>query len=213
MGKEAISLPPESLPGYKAASHLDIDPRMREEELEDLIRSKDNFIEKIIEKLDYQVKRGSWTMSWEERLALISLLDKIASKNKELDGIAEELAIQIEEISKNNDRLQQDIFDVKDLARYTLQELSRRVSAIEDRKIKKGKSASEHLDHLFADMELLGRKQVSFLEASKILNIGKSRMKQLKPNIALDGRFIIVKSRSHKQKELIRLSKYHKLIN
>jgi hypothetical protein len=213
MNKEAVSLPLESLPCYQAANDLGIVPLTREEELEDLIRSKDNFIEKIIEKLDHQVKRGSWTMNWEERLALISLLDKITSKNKELDGIAKELAVQIKELSKDNDRLQQDIFDVKDLARYTLQELSRRVNAIEDKKIKKGKSASEHLDHLFADMELLGRKQVSFLEASKILNIGKSRMKQLKPNIALDGRFIIVKSKSHKQKEMIRLSKYHKLIS
>jgi hypothetical protein len=151
-------------------------------------------------------------MNGEERLALVSLLDKIASIKKELDGTASGLAIQIEELSKDNDRLHQDIFDVKELARYTLKELSRRLTAIEDKNMKKGESASKHLDQLFEDMEILGRKQVSFLEASKMLNIGKPRMKQLKPIIALDGRFIIVKSRSHKQKEMIRLSKYHKII-
>ncbi|VVB63978.1 Uncharacterised protein [uncultured archaeon] len=212
MDREMVSLPPESLPGYQEGNDLDVVPRAREDELEDIIRSKDNFIEKIIEKLDHQVKHGSGVISGEERLTLISLLDKITCKNKELDGIANELSIQIEELTKGNGRLQQDIIDVNELARYTLRELSRRITAIEDKKIKKSKSASVHLDKLFEDMEILGRKQVSFLEASKILNIGKSRMKQLKPNIALDGRFIIVKSRSHKQKELIRLRKYHKLI-
>jgi hypothetical protein len=211
MSKEMVSLLPESLPGYQADNDLDLIPRTREEELEDIIRSKDNCIEKIIEKLDHQVKHARG-MSGEERLALISLLDKIASNKKELDSTAKGLAIQIEELSKADEKLQLDIFDVKDLARYTLKELSKRITAIEDKEIKKGVSASKHLDQLFADMEILGRKQVSFLEASKILNIGKSRMKQLKPNIAHDERFIIVKSRSHKQKEMIRLSKYHKLI-
>jgi hypothetical protein len=211
MSKEMVSLLPESLPGYQADNDLDLIPRTREEELEDIIRSKDNCIEKIIEKLDHQVKHARG-MSGEERLALISLLDKIASNKKELDSTAKGLAIQIEELSKADEKLQLDIFDVKDLARYTLKELSKRITAIEDKEIKKGVSASKHLDQLFADMEILGRKQVSFLEASKILNIGKSRMKQLKPNIAHDERFIIVKSRSHKQKVMIRLSKYHKLI-
>ena len=120
------------------------------------------------------------------------------------------VAIQIEELSKADEKLQLDIFDVKDLARNIFKELSKRITAIEDKEIKKGVSASKHLDQLFADMEIIGRKQVSFLEASKV--IGKSRMKQLKPNIAHDGRFIIVKSRSHKQKEMIRLRKYHNLI-
>jgi hypothetical protein len=212
MGKDLVSLPPESLPAYQAANDLDLISRTREMELEDIIRSKDNCIEKIIEKLDHQVKYRSGGMNGEERLALVSLLDKIASIKKELDGTASGLAIQIEELSKDNDRLHQDIFDVKELARYTLKELSRRLTAIEDKNMKKGESASKHLDQLFEDMEILGRKQVSFLEASKMLNIGKPRMKQLKPIIALDGRFIIVKSRSHKQKEMIRLSKYHKLI-
>ena len=212
MGKEVVSLLPEFLPAHLEANDLDIIPRTREEELEDIVRSKDNCIEKIIEKLDHQVKYRSGGMNGEEHLDLLILLDKITSNKKELDGIAKELAIQIEELSKDNDRLHQDILDVKDLAIYTLKELSRRVTAIEDKNIKKGESASEHLDQLFEDMEILGRKQVSFLEASKILNIGKPRMKQLKPIIALDGRFIIVKSRSHKQKEMIRLSKYLKII-
>ena len=212
MGKEVFSLSLGSFPAFQAANDLNITSRTKEEELEDIIRSKDNCIERIIEKLDHQVKHGSWGMNGEERLALMSLLDKIASNKRELDGTARGLAIQIEELSKADKKLQQDIFDVNDLARYTLQELSKRITAIEDKEIKKGVSASKHIDQLFADMELIGRKQVSFLEASKILNLGKSRMKQLKPNIAHDERFIIVKSRSHKQKEMIRLRKYHNLI-
>jgi hypothetical protein len=81
-------------------------------------------------------QNGIWGMNGAERLALISLLDKIASNNKELDNTAKGLAIQIEELSKADKKLQKDIFDVKDLARYTLQELSKRIRLL---KIKRSK--------------------------------------------------------------------------
>lgn len=61
------------------------------------------------------------------------------------------------------------------------------------------------LDALYTEMEILGRKQVSFAEAAKILRVTRQRVQQLKAAIALDQRFIIVPSESHKQRLLIRL--------
>jgi hypothetical protein len=40
MGKDLVSLPPESLPAYQAANDLDLISRTREMELEDIIRSR-----------------------------------------------------------------------------------------------------------------------------------------------------------------------------
>jgi hypothetical protein len=61
------------------------------------------------------------------------------------------------------------------------------------------------LDELYKEMIAIGRKQTDFATAARMVKRSKGRMIQLKSAIALDQRFILVPSESHKQKVLIRL--------
>lgn len=61
------------------------------------------------------------------------------------------------------------------------------------------------LDELYAEMQAIGRKQVDFATAARMVKRSKSRMLQLKAEIGQDMRFVLVPSESHSQKVLIRL--------
>ena len=61
------------------------------------------------------------------------------------------------------------------------------------------------LDELYSEMQAIGRKQVDFATAAKMVKRSKSRLLQLKPEIGQDMRFILVPSESHSQKVLIRV--------
>jgi hypothetical protein len=59
------------------------------------------------------------------------------------------------------------------------------------------------LDKLF---NLINRKQVYFPEAAELLKVTRQRIHQLKAAIALDNRFVLIKSESYKNRSLIRLA-------
>ena len=61
------------------------------------------------------------------------------------------------------------------------------------------------LDDLYKEMVAIGRKQVDFATAARMVKRSKSRMLQLKGMIGQDMRFVLVPSESHSQKVLIRL--------
>lgn len=60
-------------------------------------------------------------------------------------------------------------------------------------------------DRLFEAMALVGRRQVTFAEAGKLLRVTRQRVHQAKRDIAADTRFELSRSGSHKQRLLIRL--------
>ena len=64
---------------------------------------------------------------------------------------------------------------------------------------------SKLLDELYAEMTAIGRKQVDFKTAARMIKRSKSRLLQIKPLIGQDMRFVLVPSESHSQKILIRL--------
>jgi hypothetical protein len=66
-------------------------------------------------------------------------------------------------------------------------------------------TAKDHLDRLFLEMHRLGHKQVRMKDAARILGLSVPQMKNIKPHIGDDARFVIVKDPSHKQRHLIRL--------
>lgn len=74
-------------------------------------------------------------------------------------------------------------------------------------KLEKGsiEEDSPLLDDLYREMIAIGRKQVDFATAARMVKRSKGRIVQLKAAIALDSRFIILPSESHSQKNLIRL--------
>jgi hypothetical protein len=61
------------------------------------------------------------------------------------------------------------------------------------------------IDELYNHMKAVGLKQTTFAGAAKILKVTKGRVHQFKAAIALDQRFIIAQSESHKQRLVIRL--------
>lgn len=61
------------------------------------------------------------------------------------------------------------------------------------------------LDDLHKEMIAIGRKQVDFATAARMVKRSKSRMLQLKGMIGQDMRFMLVPSETHSQKVLIRL--------
>ncbi len=64
---------------------------------------------------------------------------------------------------------------------------------------------SKVIDELYKEMKAQGRRQTDFATAARMTKRTKGRLHQLKAAIALDPRFIIVRSESHSQKLLIRL--------
>lgn len=65
-------------------------------------------------------------------------------------------------------------------------------------------------DRLFEAMALVGRRQVTFSEAGKLLAITRQRVHQAKGALAADTRFEIIQSGSHRQRLLIRLKEVRK---
>ena len=70
---------------------------------------------------------------------------------------------------------------------------------------KEPEEESPLLDELYKEMVAIGRKQTDFATAARMVKRSKSRMLQLKAAIALDQRFILVPSKSHSQRNIIRL--------
>lgn len=84
----------------------------------------------------------------------------------------------------------------------SISEDRRRLAKLENRPIK------EHtplIDELYSHMRSVGLKQTTFSGAAKILKRSKGRINQLHPALAMDKRFIIIQSESHKQRLLIRI--------
>jgi hypothetical protein len=70
-----------------------------------------------------------------------------------------------------------------------------------------GRARTHYHPHqnLFKEMAAIGRKQVDFATAARMVKRSKSRMLQLKGMIGQDMRFVLVPSETHSQKVLIRV--------
>ena len=99
-------------------------------------------------------------------------------------------------------QLEKDLAEFEDLRGSEIAEDRRRLAKLEN----PHKPQDAHLlDELYAEMQAIGRKQVDFATAAKMVKRSKSRLLQLKPEIGQDMRFVLVPSESHSQKVLIRV--------
>ena len=188
---------------FRLASDLGPSPDEREE-FATKIRSKDAELEELRE-----AKSGA--MKPKERQALVLLLSDIRKENEDLKEQAVKQAGQIEDLTKALKDIQEDIEQIRDDFPRLLAEDRRRLKLLEDGPdLSENDTIRSHIDELYTHMEAIGRKQVSFKEASRCLNLSKTRVLQFKTVIALDDRFIIVPSETHKQRKWIRLRKYYK---
>jgi len=201
---------PQEMPGFLPA--LEIPPRniTREEELEEEVRQSKVETMQVLELLgseQTQARRPAATgpkpQEWQ---ALQTVISDLLEANVELQATAKRQAKQIEDLEKAKKDLQQDIAEIREYFPKLVAEDRVRLTVLEQGPTtSEPKTVKSHLDGLYDHMKAIGRKQVSFREAAKILEISKQRLHQFKAAIALDTRFMIVDSQSHKQKELIRL--------
>mgnify|MGYP000851691254 CR=1 FL=1 len=106
--------------GFQPASELG-PSASREEMLEDLVRSQAAQIEKLREEGARQAESPG--IRPEEKQALVQLLSDLGERIKELELLAAKQARQIEEMDNVNNRLEQQITDVKGLAKDRISEL------------------------------------------------------------------------------------------
>lgn len=102
-------------------------------------------------------------------------------------------------------QLEKEVADLRQLDSFRMNQI------VEDRqRLKKLEHPHEPqdpkiLDDLYKEMVAIGRKQVDFATAARMVKRSKSRMLQLKALIGQDMRFVLVPSESHSQKVLIRI--------
>jgi len=195
-----------SLPSFQLASELPPSPT-REQVLEDKIREQATQLERL---QDDGPQKKATGIKPDDLQKLIILFNTFDGRIKELEQLTKKHAIQIDDLTKDVRDTQEDIEQIRDYFPRLMAEANRRLKALEaEPSLKESATAQAHIEELYEHMETVGRKQVSFKEASRCLNLSKSRTLQLKTAIALDDRFIIIPSESHKQKRLIRLRKYY----
>ncbi len=106
--------------GFQPASELGPSPS-REEMLEDLVRAQAAQKERLSEDEPRQAEIPG--IRPEEKQALVQLLSDLGERIKELELLAAKQARQIEEMDNVNNRLEQQITDVKGLAKDRISEL------------------------------------------------------------------------------------------
>jgi hypothetical protein len=128
-------------------------------------------------------------------LLLSQALDRLAAL-EERDHQREE---EIAGLREENRALREEIALERAYDRQRLARLEKPGPALRE------ETASQHLNTLFLEMRRLNLRQVRMKDAARILGLSVPQMKNVKPHIGDDPRFVIVKDPSHKQRHLIRL--------
>ena len=202
-------IPDAQLPGFMPASQILPKNLNREEELEEQVRqdaAEKERLKELLSRAKITQPAGIKPQEWQ---ALQIVISDLLEAKKDLQSTVKKLTLQIEDLQKANRDLQQDIVDIRALFTEMMAEDRRRIKALElGPDNTDNATAKAHVDELYNHMKAIGRKQISFKDASRCLKLSKSRILQLKAVIILDDRFVVVQSESHKQKELIRLREY-----
>jgi uncharacterized coiled-coil protein SlyX len=153
--------------------------------------------------------QGAIIIRPEEKQALIELLSSLGKRVEDLERLMAKQSREIDDLKKAKKEAQKDIAWIQESFPPQIAESKRRLKALEEGPdLSDNTTVQGHITDLYDNMKAIGLKQVSFREASRCLKLSKSRVLQFKAAIALDTRFIIVHSETHKQKSLIRLRKY-----
>lgn len=190
------------LPTFVIASELPLSPAEREA-LESRIREQAAQLEKLQDG-----GYGGNILPGEIR-KFVEIISVLEGRIKALELQTEKQAAQIKDLRTESNAIGQEVYDVHEMAKTIISDACKRITALEESDTSDSATAQAHVEELYKHMEMIGRKQVSFKEASRCLKLSKSRVLQLKAALALDDRFIIVPSETHKQKKLIRLRKYY----
>lgn len=189
--------------GFQPASELGPSPS-REEMLEDLVRSQAAQIERLREEGARQAERPG--IRPEEKQALVQLLSDLGERIKELELLAAKQARQIEEMDNVNNRLEQQITDVKGLAKDRINELLAEIVDIRNAQKVDRKYVNDLVEELGEAQELIDQHADAINKVWQATKKGrmptgkksKARVEQLKE---------ILKGGSKTYKELERILK------
>ena len=189
--------------GFQPASELGPSPS-REEMLEDLVRSQAAQKERLREEGARQAERPG--IRPEEKQALVQLLSDLGERIKELELLAAKQARQIEEMDNVNNRLEQQITDVKGLAKDRISELLAEIVDIRNAQKVDRKYVNDLVEELGEAQELIDQHADAINKVWQATKKGrmptgkksKARVEQLKE---------ILKGGSKTYKELERILK------
>ncbi len=137
------------------------------------------------------------------RTLLVEILSQLTTVKEEVAALEEEGRQKDQRIADLEARLEDhESFDGRERASDR-----RRITALETpAPALSQKAARDHLDRLFSEMRRLSIRQTSTKDAAHLLGVSKPLVKKLKPYLAKDSRFVILRDPRHKQRHLIRLA-------
>ncbi|HOO54764.1 MAG TPA: hypothetical protein PLX30_11085 [Methanothrix sp.] len=145
---------------------------------------------------EYEVTDGNQIVPVASPALLLSqVLEKLTAL-EERDRLREE---ELTALREENRQLREEVALERAYDRQRLARLEAPAPALRE------ETAAAHLDHLFSEMRRLSIRQVTTTDAARLLGISKRQMKDVKPYLAEDSRFVVMKDPHHKQRHLIRL--------
>lgn len=139
----------------------------------------------------------------------IPAVPAVASKDYLLSQILDRLAALEDEnrqLREEVEALRRDHDDHRETVAREIASDRRRITALETpAPALREETAKDHLDKLFAEMRRLNIRQVRLKDAARLLALSIPQMKNVKPHIGTDPRFVVVKDPRHAQRHLIRL--------
>mgnify|MGYP001091440443 FL=1 len=134
------------------------------------------------------------------RTLLVEILSQLTTVKEEVAELREENRQKDQRIAELEARLEDhESFDGRERAtdRQRITALETPAPALRE------ETAKDHIDRLFSEMRRLKMRYVTIKDAARLLEISKPHMHKLKPYLADDSRFAIIKDPHHRQRHLI----------
>jgi vacuolar-type H+-ATPase subunit I/STV1 len=136
--------------------------------------------------------------------------EKLAALEEENRALREEIASLREDSALERAHDRKRITDLEKLAETEARDAAlarQRISKLEaPAPTLREETAAAHLDSLFSEMKRLRMRQTTTKDAARLLGVSKPLIDKIKPYLAADPRFVILRDPHHKQRHLIRLA-------
>jgi len=143
-------------------------------------------------------------------LLLSQILDRLEALEEENRQLKAEVASLREDSALERAHDRKRIADLEDLVEREAHDAAlarQRISKLETpAPALREETAAAHLDRLFSEMKRLRIRQTTTKDAARLLGVSKPLIDKLKPYLATDPRFLILRDPHHKQRHLIRLA-------
>ena len=134
------------------------------------------------------------------------LISQILERLEALEGTVAELRDENRQKDQRIDELEARLEDHESFDGRERSTDRQRIAALETpAPALREETARDHVNRLFSEMKRLSIRQTTTKDAARLMGISKDQAKKLKPYLADDSRFMILRDPRHKQRHLIRL--------